>query len=70
MTLEEYERENETHTVTSLPQTSIFTPEDLRIMWHAAQAIGLAADHVQCEVCRKWWDTISPCALCNASGRR
>lgn len=50
-----------------MKENRVFTREDKLIMLTAAMYVGTLANYVQCETCRRWWDTFSPCALCNAT---
>jgi hypothetical protein len=45
----------------------IFDKYDRAEMRFAVWAIGIAASKVRCEVCGYYADTVSPCALCNAT---
>jgi hypothetical protein len=48
-------------------------PSDVELLeWagvdeHAAITRTAATDNIVCQTCGKKWDTISPCALCNAT---
>jgi len=45
----------------------IFDSKDREDMKVAVWAIGIAADHIKCSICGRYWDTIDPCCLCNVT---